>query len=110
MKRLFPPVLVGAIAVGLTIANASAQSRPALPFTLSKETTVIVSPLDPDGTPDYIGGGSTKNMARDVTPENNGFALYLQAVGSGDKILSPKTRALLRLVGAKTTPPVLPCS
>jgi hypothetical protein len=43
-----------------------------LPFTLSRETTHITTPLRDDGYPDYVAA-INGIMSRDVTPENNAF-------------------------------------
>jgi hypothetical protein len=43
-----------------------------LPFTLSRETTHITSPLREDGYPDYVAA-INEIASRDVTPENNAF-------------------------------------
>ena len=62
-------------------AVARHRRKPKLPFTLSKQTTAITSPLNPDGTPDYIGAFNQR-YSQGVTPDNNGFALWLQIAGN----------------------------
>jgi hypothetical protein len=90
--------------------TAFAQSAPAttpqkLPFTISKETTRITAPLRPDGTVDYLAALNQK-YSQGVTPENNGFVLWLQLTGTGEHVIDPKgKKALLKMCGAADTPP-----
>lgn len=93
------------------LASAQTACSPKLPapFTLSKETTGIVAPLRPDGSPDYIGA-LNERCSKGVTSENNGFVLFLQVVGTaippddGDWDTKARDR-MLQLCGAKPTPP-----
>jgi beta-lactamase regulating signal transducer with metallopeptidase domain len=95
--------------LALALAPGWAQSVPATGrarFTVSKETTVITEPLNADGTPDYAGALNALNSAG-VTPENNGFTLWIEIVGTRveDGQLSAKTRErAMTMVGAKETP------
>jgi len=61
-----------------------------LPFTVSKETTRITSPLRKDGYVDYLAAINALS-SRDVTPGNNAFVSLLQLVGAqhGIEELSP---------------------
>ncbi len=85
--------------------GGAATSRPK--FTLSKETTAITSPLNADGTPDYVGALNAK-YSQGVTPENNGFVVWLEAVGTrwqDGNIADAARDRVLAMCGAKATPP-----
>ncbi len=93
----------GAIAMAFAggISAFAADLPPGkLPFRISPETTVITTPLNADGTPDYVAALNEK-YGKGVTPENNGFALMLEVLGTreGDGILGKqahdKTLAML---------------
>jgi hypothetical protein len=95
--------------LALALAPGWAQSSPATgraKFTLSKETTVITAPLNPDGTPDYVTAMNDL-CSKDVTPENNGFTRWIEIVGTRteDGILAPRAvDRVLAMCGAKPTP------
>ena len=57
---------------------------------VSRETTHILGPLNPDGTPNYVKYLDDK-YAEGVTPENNAAPLLLRALGP--KLLPPHVRA-----------------
>jgi hypothetical protein len=57
-----------------------AASKPRIPFTISKETTYIVQPLDKDGYPDYVEA-LNQHYGRGVTPENNAAVPFWRAIG-----------------------------
>jgi len=92
-------------AVGLgaqVVCGEAATTRPGLPFTISKETTVITEPLRKDGTPDYVAA-LNKVFGSGVSPEENGFVAWLEIMGT-EKMLDARTRAeVLALSGAKET-------
>ncbi len=75
-----------------------------LPFTISKETTAITGPLRADGTVDYVAA-LNEEYGKGVTPENNGFVVWLQVEGTGDDVIPEKIKAaFLKLCGARETP------
>jgi len=51
-----------------------------VPFTISKETTYIVEPLDLDGYPDYVAALNHR-YGQGVTPQNNAAVPYWYAMG-----------------------------
>ena len=75
---------------GATKNAEPAAAKPKLPFTISKETTRIVEPLDAGGYPDYIAA-INQHCRKGVTPENNAAVLFWRAMGP-DEIL-PRQRA-----------------
>jgi len=81
-----------------------------LPFTLSAETTRITAPLKPDGSPDYIAAINEK-LGKGVTPENNGFAFLLAAMGTrveDGNIAARQHDPLLKLLGISDNAPDQP--
>ena len=70
-------------------ANPSA-AKPKISFTISKETTCIVEPLDKDGYPDYIAA-INQRCRKGVTPENNAAVFFWRAMGPGE--IFPERRA-----------------
>src|SRR4051812_15369780 len=69
-----------AVTVRLAVPQTPVPStKPELPFTISNETTAITSPLKANGTPDYVAALNAK-YSHGVTPENNGYALFLQKI------------------------------
>ncbi len=98
-------VLIAASLPAWAQEGGAAASRPK--FTLSKETTVITSPLNSDGTPDYVGALNAK-YSQGVTPENNGFVVWLETVGTREEdghIADGAREQVLAMCGAKATPP-----
>ena len=82
-------------------ATQPAATKPALPFTIAKETTDITSPLHDDGTPDYVAAFNEK-FGKGVTPENNAFVGWLKIVGP--QVLPPEQRdKVLNACGLKET-------
>jgi hypothetical protein len=59
-------------------ATAEPTTRPRL--TLASNTTVITSPLNPDGTPNYVEA-LNKELARDITKDNNAAIPLVKALG-----------------------------
>ena len=81
-------VIPASLMVMHALSTAAAAPIPAppkppgkLPFTLSKETTGITSPLHDDGTVDYVAA-LNERYGRGVTPDNNAFIDWLQIVGT----------------------------
>ena len=58
-------------------------AKPKPPFTISRETTCIVEPLDADGYPDYVAA-MNRHCRIGVTPENNAAVLFWRAMGPGE--------------------------
>lgn len=61
-------------------APEEAPKRPALPYTVSKETTLVTEPLRPDGSVDYVEA-INQRMSKGVTPENNAAVFIWRAAG-----------------------------
>ena len=93
LDRVAPPAaaLSGAWAVvGLIVGTVLFSSpgrgaeeppkRPALPYTVSKETTFFTEPLRPDGSVDYAEA-INQRAVKGVTPENNAAVLIWRAAG-----------------------------
>ena len=59
------------------------RRQPKVPFTISKETTRILEPLDADGYPDYIAA-INQHCRKGVTPENNAAVLVWRAMGPSE--------------------------
>ncbi len=75
-----------------------------LPYTIAKETTGITAPLRPDGSPDYVAALNLLHN-KNVTPENNGFVLFLQVIGTDRDVDEAAYRdALLQALGIPPTP------
>ena len=84
---------------------AEATTRPAkIAITPGKDTTVILGPLNEDGTVNYVAALNAE-LSRGVTPENNAMIPLLKAFGA-EALLPDKTHrqmALARL-GLKRLP------
>jgi hypothetical protein len=94
-------ILIFTLALAPFVGISHAQEPPKLPFTLSKETTAITSPLNPDGTIDYITAINHR-WGDNVKPEENAYTAWLETVGTGPGLLSPHTKTkILQLAGAK---------
>jgi hypothetical protein len=75
-----------------------------LPFKIGDNTTVVSGPLNPDGTIDYVAALNDK-LSRDVTPENNGFVVWLKIMGTN--AIGKEARAdFVDLSGSKDAPAV----
>ena len=84
--------------------SARAESATALPFTISKETTAITSPLKSDGTPDYVQAMNDL-YSQGVTPANNGFVIWLHdVVGTDFNVMSSKTLDRVLAMSGATSP------
>jgi hypothetical protein len=95
----FAKVMVAAWVPVLAAAAAGATSQPAPLFTISPETTAILGPVRPDGTIDYVAA-LNQRLSDGVTPENNGFVLWLRVMGV--KSLPQSTREqTLKMCGAE---------
>jgi hypothetical protein len=62
------------------VALAEDAALKPIPFTISKETTILTGPLLKDGRPDYWGVYNRQHR-KGVTPKNNGYAQLLLALG-----------------------------
>ena len=93
------PVVIAAVAM-----PAATQATGKLPFTVSKETTVITEPLCENGMPDYVAALNARNSAG-VTPENNGFVKWVEVLGTGEPIVPGIIKArVLAMTGARDVP------
>jgi hypothetical protein len=80
------------------------SSKPRVPFTISKETTYIVQPLDKDGYPDYVEA-LNRHYGKGVTHENNAAVPYWRAMGPSRIIGPPERHAeFLKLLGIESLP------
>jgi hypothetical protein len=79
-----------------------AAAKPKPPFTISKETTYIVAPLDADGYPDYVAA-INRHCRIGVTPENNAAVLFWQAVGP-DEIRADHRAEFFKQLGIDPLP------
>jgi len=72
--------MLAALVINSTIAiGAIGAEQPA--FAVSKETTAITGPLRDDGSLDYVAA-LNQRFGQGVTPENNGFVLWLRVMGA----------------------------
>lgn len=71
-------VKVMGIALLCILPASPAAGKP--PFMLSKQTTDITEPLRPDGSVDYVAAVNQR-FDQSVTPQNNGFVLWLRVMG-----------------------------
>ncbi len=79
----------------LVLATAALAADPAtepqkLPYTPAKDTTGITAPLRADGSPDYIAAINLLH-GKGVTADNNGYAAFLQVIGTEDGQIPPNT-------------------
>jgi beta-lactamase regulating signal transducer with metallopeptidase domain len=97
---------LAATLLALTLpAWSQATATPKVPFSISKQTTVLTEPLLPDGTPDYVAAFNAK-YGKNVTPENNGFIPFLKIHGTSFAFPDAKTRPeILKLLGTQESPP-----
>jgi len=93
MKQVVVGFLVVLAAGGVCLAQTSAH---AFPFTLSKETTAIVEPLKADGTVDYVAA-INELYGKGVTAENNGYVIWLRAVGTDSLPMTVRGQTLALL-------------
>ncbi len=99
-------ITLATLALATFCGISRAQTSPKLPFTISKETTAITSPLNPDGTVDYITA-INQRWGKDVKPEENALVGWLEAVGTDDLILSSRTKnKIIAMCGAKDVGPI----
>ena len=94
-------VAVSAMALGEEAEEhrRDAHGTTKLPFTVSKETTGIVSPLHADGTVDYVTALNEK-YGKGVKAEENAFVGWLKVVGTN--VLPAEVREkVLGLCGVK---------
>ena len=91
------------IAIGAGAASAAGQTRPAkVELTVSKETTYLLGPLNPDGTVNYVAA-MNEMLGRGVTKANNAAMVLLQAFGP--ELLYEKARPnMLKALGMADLP------
>jgi hypothetical protein len=76
----------GWIGVVLVVAMAGGRAwgeGAKVPFTVGKETTVLVGPLRADGAVDYVGAINEK-YGKGVKAAGNGYVAWLEATGTQD--------------------------
>ncbi len=73
-----------------------------VPFTISKETTYIVQPLDKDGYPDYCSV-INQRLSKGVTPVNNAAVPFWVAVGPDD-VPAEVRGEFFKLLGMESLP------
>ena len=99
-------LVVGLIVVGVKrwVGGASGDARAAEvgKFTVSKETTGIVSPLRGDGRPDYVAA-INERYSKGVRPEENAFTGWIEMGGTWSKGVPPVAvrEEMARMCGAK---------
>ncbi len=89
--------------LALTVAARAATTEPSVPFLLSPQTTSITAPLRPDGTVDYVAA-INQHFSEGVTPQNNGFVLWLRVMGYGGLPRSTG-KAMAQMCGAEDLTP-----
>ncbi len=104
-------VLAGLVVVptAVVVRKWSAPAGPVAPagmgvvgrFTVSAETTGIVSPLRADGRPDYVAAVNEK-YGHGVRPEENAFVGWIEVTGAAPDFLAVRTRdRVTAMCGAK---------
>ncbi|HVX86941.1 MAG TPA: hypothetical protein VH253_19310 [Phycisphaerae bacterium] len=102
MKLLLILFVVGSASAALADPIVLGPAPAKAPFTLSKDTTAITEPVNPDGTVDYVGAINQRAAAH-LDPHDNGWALWVQLRGSQD-IPTSTGAAMLRMAGADPLP------
>ena len=105
MQRAICPSLASALlAAAVVIPTAAHAEAPAkVKVTISRETTCITEPLNPDGTPNYVAAVNAL-CGKGVTPDNNAAVLLLEALGP-EMLMNKDTRAqVYRLLGIPPPP------
>ena len=83
-------------------AGAADGIKAKLPFTLSKELTGIVSPVDAEGAPDYLAA-LNERYGKGVKPEDNLFVGWVEMTGGADRFMPPEVAdKMAKIAGAKT--------
>jgi RNA polymerase sigma factor (sigma-70 family) len=96
------PATPAAVPAGPVVAATASAALPVVP--IGPETTVISGPLRADGRVDYVAALNARYGAG-VTPENNGYVLWLKAVGTGPDSMEPAVREqVLAMAGAAGAP------
>jgi len=81
MQRVIRTYLGAAILIlAALVPTARAGAPKRIKITVSKETTWITEPLNPDGTPNYVAAVNAL-CGQGVTPDNNAAVLLLEALG-----------------------------
>jgi beta-lactamase regulating signal transducer with metallopeptidase domain len=108
LSRTSAAVLILIAAVTLPAWSQQATTAPKLPFAISKETTGMTSPLNADGTPDYVAALNEK-YGKGVTPENNGFALLSSTIDEtfpvGELTIDKAREKAFEMLGVKPPAP-----
>ncbi len=99
LAAAFPLLLCSAALADPMVLGPSADKPP---FTVAKDTTAITSPLNADGTVDYVAA-INERVGSGVTPDQNGWVLWVQVSGKED--LPQKTRDTMYQMAAGTTIP-----
>ncbi len=75
-------LVIGLLVLAAIVCGAIIFSYPPLErhITISRETTYITSPVNPDGTINYVAA-LNEMMSKGVTPENNAAVLLVRAFG-----------------------------
>jgi hypothetical protein len=93
MKNALALTMVVMICALAHADEGEAKGTEKLPFTVSKETTGITSPLHEDGTPDYVGA-MNEETRRGVTAKENAFVAWLKVIGTGEVPAGVRGRVL----------------
>jgi hypothetical protein len=80
MLRIAKMMVVACIPV-FTAAATGDATNPSVLFTVSPQTTAILEPIRPDGSVDYVAA-LNQRFSQGVTPENNGYVLWLRVMGT----------------------------
>lgn len=79
VARIVVSAIIGAALYSAPVRGAEQPpNRPALPYTVSKETTFFTEPLRADGSVDYADA-INQRISKGVTPENNASVLIWRA-------------------------------
>jgi hypothetical protein len=107
MNVLSPALMIASLFAVLPPAGASQNpekpvAKPRNKFTISKETTYVLGPVDADGYIDYAAV-LNERLGKGVTPENNACVLVWQAIGPKPegKLVPPE---FFRLMGIASPP------
>jgi hypothetical protein len=84
-------------------AQTVPATKPAVPFTIGKDTTLLTSPLKPDGTIDYVAA-INQTLSQNVTPDNNAFVPLIAITGTSQDMLGNHADEVLKMVGAQASP------
>jgi hypothetical protein len=94
---------VAAEAVGIVLLCVCQEAAARPLFTLSTDTTAITEPVRDDGSVDYVAA-INKRFSQGVTPQNNGFVLWLRLMGRRSTPDEWRKRSL-DMCGGQALPP-----